>query len=126
MNKTISYFRLATSLYDADYFIKSDDDVFVRLDRLPAAITQWQKRKAGEAVDPFSLLSLALLRAASASCCLACHGRASHHGQCCGDQCLLCAAIDYVGCFKTGQPERNPTKRYYEPHHIAIGNGYYA
>ena len=125
MNKTLSYFRLATSLYDADYFIKSDDDVFVRLDRLPTAIMQWQKRKAGEAVDPFSLLSPAL-HVASASCCLACHGGANCHTQCCANQCLMCAPIDYVGCFKTGQPQTNPSYSYYEPHHVAIGDSYYA
>ena len=45
-NKTLTFFRLVTQLYDAEYIIKADDDVYLRIDRVPAAIVQWKDAKA--------------------------------------------------------------------------------
>jgi len=33
--------------FDAEYVVKVDDDVYLRLDRLPAAAAQWAARRAG-------------------------------------------------------------------------------
>ena len=46
-NKTLSFLRMATTLFDAEYIVKADDDVYLRLDRLPLAIKQWRSRGAG-------------------------------------------------------------------------------
>lgn len=46
-NKTLSFLRMATTLFDAEYIVKADDDVYLRLDRLPLAIKQWRMRGAG-------------------------------------------------------------------------------
>ena len=46
-NKTLSFLRMATTLFDAEYIVKADDDVYLRLDRLPLAIKQWRTRGAG-------------------------------------------------------------------------------
>ena len=40
-NKTLSFFRLVAEQYDAQYIIKADDDVYLRLDRVPSAVRQW-------------------------------------------------------------------------------------
>lgn len=45
-NKTLTYFRIVTQLYDAEYIIKADDDLYLRVDRVPAAIAQWKNAKA--------------------------------------------------------------------------------
>ena len=46
-NKTLSFLRMATTLFDAEYIVKADDDVYLRLDRLSLAIEQWRMRGAG-------------------------------------------------------------------------------
>jgi galactosylxylosylprotein 3-beta-galactosyltransferase len=45
-NKTLAFFRLAVEQYDAQYIVKADDDVYLRLDRVPAAVRQWAARGA--------------------------------------------------------------------------------
>ena len=39
--------QAATQLYDAQYIVKADDDVYLRLDRLPHAVAQWGSIHAG-------------------------------------------------------------------------------
>ncbi|CAG9461029.1 unnamed protein product [Pedinophyceae sp. YPF-701] len=39
--KTLSWLEVASREHPAQYFLKVDDDVFVRFDRLPAAARQW-------------------------------------------------------------------------------------
>lgn len=46
-NKILVYLRQVSAIYDAEYVIKSDDDVYFRLDRLPHSIKQWQEIGAG-------------------------------------------------------------------------------
>jgi len=45
-NKTLTFFRTVTALYDADYIIKADDDVYLRVDRVPPVIAQWSEMHA--------------------------------------------------------------------------------
>ena len=40
-NKTVAFLKLVTSLYDPQYIVKVDDDVYLRPDRLPYAVKQW-------------------------------------------------------------------------------------
>ena len=47
-NKIISFLRFVSANYDAQYILKIDDDVYLRLDRLPHAIPQWQSKEAGK------------------------------------------------------------------------------
>lgn len=45
--KTLAFFGAITKMYDADYIVKVDDDVFLRIDRLPYAFKQWDEVHAG-------------------------------------------------------------------------------
>jgi galactosylxylosylprotein 3-beta-galactosyltransferase len=45
-NKTLTFFKTVMQLYNPQYIIKVDDDVYMRVDRVPAAIAQWRERKA--------------------------------------------------------------------------------
>jgi len=45
-NKTLTFFRTVMELYNPQYIIKVDDDVYLRVDRVPAAIIQWRLKKA--------------------------------------------------------------------------------
>ena len=45
--KTLVFLQEVTQHYDADYIIKVDDDVFLRVDRVPTVIAQWKEGKAG-------------------------------------------------------------------------------
>jgi galactosylxylosylprotein 3-beta-galactosyltransferase len=40
-NKTLTFLRHVAATYDAAYVIKADDDVYLRLDRVPPAVAQW-------------------------------------------------------------------------------------
>ncbi|KAL3152446.1 hypothetical protein ABBQ32_001493 [Trebouxia sp. C0010 RCD-2024] len=40
-NKTVAFLRAVTSHYSPRYIVKADDDVYLRVDRLPYAIKQW-------------------------------------------------------------------------------------
>eukprot|EP01025_Chloroclados_australasicus_P015974 TRINITY_DN1779_c0_g3_i1.p1 TRINITY_DN1779_c0_g3~~TRINITY_DN1779_c0_g3_i1.p1 ORF type:complete len:500 (-),score=47.29 TRINITY_DN1779_c0_g3_i1:810-2114(-) len=44
--KTLKFFSLVASQYDADYIIKIDDDVYLKFDRLEAGMKQWEKMGA--------------------------------------------------------------------------------
>eukprot|EP01023_Acetabularia_acetabulum_P018383 TRINITY_DN19287_c0_g1_i3.p1 TRINITY_DN19287_c0_g1~~TRINITY_DN19287_c0_g1_i3.p1 ORF type:complete len:269 (+),score=34.41 TRINITY_DN19287_c0_g1_i3:114-920(+) len=44
--KTKKFFSMVASLYDADYIIKMDDDVYLKLDRLEFGIRQWEQMGA--------------------------------------------------------------------------------
>ena len=46
-DKTLEFLRTATKLYDVRYIVKVDDDVFLRVDRLPHAFKQWDEIHAG-------------------------------------------------------------------------------
>ena len=39
--------RLVIKLYDAEYIVKVDDDVYFRLDRLPSTVLQWSSMQKG-------------------------------------------------------------------------------
>ncbi len=45
--KTLAFLSYVTRHYDADYVIKADDDIYLRVDRVPAAIQQWKDVQAG-------------------------------------------------------------------------------
>lgn len=45
--KSITYLRTAVAAVDAQYYIKTDDDMYVRLDRIPAVVAQWAADGAG-------------------------------------------------------------------------------
>ncbi|CAD7702822.1 unnamed protein product [Ostreobium quekettii] len=44
-HKTLAFISMVVSLYDADYIVKIDDDVYLRLDRLPSVVRQWSSMK---------------------------------------------------------------------------------
>ncbi len=46
-NKTLMFLSEAARQYDAQYIVKVDDDVYLRLDRIPHAISQWRDIHAG-------------------------------------------------------------------------------
>jgi galactosylxylosylprotein 3-beta-galactosyltransferase len=45
-NKTLMFFRTVINLYDPEYIIKADDDVYLRVDRVPVAVRQWKDKTA--------------------------------------------------------------------------------
>jgi len=45
--KSITYLRAAVAAVDAQYYIKTDDDMYVRFDRIPAVVAQWASDGAG-------------------------------------------------------------------------------
>ena len=46
-NKTVAFLKAVTSQYSPQYIVKADDDVYLRVDRLPYAIKQWTAFKSG-------------------------------------------------------------------------------
>lgn len=38
--------QAVTQRYDPQYIVKVDDDVYLRLDRVPAAVAQWRQAQA--------------------------------------------------------------------------------
>ncbi|EFN52007.1 hypothetical protein CHLNCDRAFT_10529, partial [Chlorella variabilis] len=44
--KTLAFLRAVTTQYDPQYIVKIDDDVYLRLDRLPHAVQQWHDIRA--------------------------------------------------------------------------------
>ena len=88
--KTLAFLGAATSLYDARYIVKIDDDVFLRADRLPFAFTQWDEVHAGGCL-------------ASRICT---HGP---HMQCtCLMQCSRQAASSFIWCRPSHMPCMHP------------------
>ena len=49
-SKTLAFMKAATALYDARYIVKIDDDVYLRTDRLPYALQQYEDAGAGGAL----------------------------------------------------------------------------
>ncbi len=47
-NKTLMFLSAAAQRYEVQYIIKVDDDVYLRLDRIPHAIQQWTDIHAGK------------------------------------------------------------------------------
>ena len=47
-HKTLAFLRAVTAAFDADFIVKVDDDVYLRLDLLPLAAHQWAARQAGK------------------------------------------------------------------------------
>ena len=45
-HKTLAFLRAVTAAFDADFIVKVDDDVYLRLDLLPLAAHQWAARLA--------------------------------------------------------------------------------
>lgn len=48
--KTLLFFETVLRQYDPQYIVKVDDDVYLRLDRVPAAVEQWASVGAGGAL----------------------------------------------------------------------------
>ena len=48
--KTLVFLQHVTRMYEPQYIIKADDDVFLRTDRLPLAIAHWRKEDAGRSL----------------------------------------------------------------------------
>ena len=46
-NKTVAFLTLITSFYDPQYIVKADDDVYLRVDRIPYAVKQWGTFQSG-------------------------------------------------------------------------------
>lgn len=67
-NKTVAFLRAVASQYSPRYIVKADDDVYLRVDRLPYAIKQWTAFKSGTQL--FCLH--ALLHWAALSACTFC------------------------------------------------------
>lgn len=40
-NKTVAFLQSVTSIYEPQYIVKADDDVYLRVDRIPYAVKQW-------------------------------------------------------------------------------------
>ena len=49
-NKTLAFLKLVTTAYDPQFIVKADDDVYLRVDRLPYAVKQWTAIKSGVSV----------------------------------------------------------------------------
>lgn len=48
--KTLAFFSAVTALHNADYIIKVDDDVYLRMDHVPHIVQQWRGLGAGAAM----------------------------------------------------------------------------
>ena len=48
-NKTVAFLTLITSIYAPQYIVKADDDVYLRVDRIPYAVKQWGTFQSGVA-----------------------------------------------------------------------------
>ena len=46
-NKTVAFLKLVTALYEPLYIVKADDDVYLRVDRIPHAVKQWSTFQSG-------------------------------------------------------------------------------
>lgn len=46
-NKTVAFLTLITSIYAPQYIVKADDDVYLRVDRIPYAVKQWGTFQSG-------------------------------------------------------------------------------
>ena len=46
-NKTVAFLKLVTALYEPLYVVKADDDVYLRVDRIPYAVKQWSTFQSG-------------------------------------------------------------------------------
>ena len=46
-NKTVAFLKLITTEYDPKFVVKVDDDVYLRVDRLPYAVKQWTAFNSG-------------------------------------------------------------------------------
>lgn len=49
--KTLLFFSTVLKQYNPEYIFKVDDDVYLRSDRVPAAVAQWSGIKAGMKID---------------------------------------------------------------------------
>ncbi|KAK9831532.1 hypothetical protein WJX81_006529 [Elliptochloris bilobata] len=45
-HKTLAFLRAVTAAFDADFIVKVDDDVYLRIDLIPLAARQWAARQA--------------------------------------------------------------------------------
>ena len=45
VNKTREFFRAVMEAYEPKYIVKVDDDVYLKLTRLPAVVKQWEERR---------------------------------------------------------------------------------
>ncbi len=52
-NKTVAFLQLVTSIYEPQYIVKADDDVYLRVDRIPYAVKQWSTFQSGAAQSDY-------------------------------------------------------------------------
>lgn len=45
--KVLTFLKAVMALYNPAYVYKVDDDVYLRLDRVPPAVAQWQAQRVG-------------------------------------------------------------------------------
>ena len=46
--KTQSFWSIVTCLYDAEWIVKVDDDIYIALEKVPALLQQWDRKAVGE------------------------------------------------------------------------------
>lgn len=127
-----------TEQYDAQYIVKVDDDVFMRLDRLPHAVAQWRDIAAGAPL--LRMPACALFTGTGVASAARCWRLATPPLPLpAGTTPAAVAAqppppppplpvtvcADYVGCMKTGQIIKSPRYRWYEPQHQLLGSSSY-
>lgn len=45
--KVLTFLKVITAQYNPAYVFKVDDDIYLRLDRVPPVVAQWQAQHAG-------------------------------------------------------------------------------
>lgn len=84
--KSLAFFSAVTRLFDADYIIKVDDDVYFRLPHTPHIVRQWKELGAGadsDSVADFASAAIALMERQAL-------------------QQVAVVSAGYIGCMKTG------------------------
>ncbi len=56
--KTQSFWSIVTCLYDAEWIVKVDDDIYIALEKVPALLEQWDRKAVGENPPPTSSVLL--------------------------------------------------------------------
>ena len=79
VTKSREFFRKVMTSYSPKYVVKVDDDVYLQLPRLSAAVKQWDSMQ-----------------------------------------------VDYTGCMKRGEVQKNPLYKWFEPQHALLGGEYFS
>lgn len=87
--KSLAFFSAVTRLFDADFIVKVDDDVYFRLQHMPHIVHQWKDLGAGTTSRD---TSAALGSVAQCFAVVVCALNSD----------LLLLHAGYIGCMKTG------------------------